>query len=342
MLFGKKKQDENEEVTDNKLMGADVETEEGFAMGIRALYTLQDTEDLVVVGRVEGTVRVGDAVYISNPGEDDSYQFVTTVLGIETGPNTRVKEASGCQAALRVERASRYQTKPGSVVSTRTCSEKSVHQAYITALGDAYATAFYGYAELWVLLPVTLVTGFMFTGFTFEWAPELPFLRKYPVRREAVCIAAMAVLLFLCGTLSVMPVKTQVASMGHVLPKETEEILEEYVCDGIPEGEKVWLLAPDDIMAYARTYDGRICLPYGRFLWEKELSAYTYDSYAADTEELHGWVNGTLTGMDEVEISENYLSMCSSKEITVLVFEKERLTADGLAEALDKQDSYRS
>lgn len=204
-----------------------------------------------------------------------------------------------------------------------------------------YATAFYGYAELWVLLPVTLVTGFMFTGFTFEWAPELPFLRKYPVRREAVCIAAMAVLLFLCGTLSVMPVKTQVASMGHVLPKETEEILEEYVCDGIPEGEKVWLLAPDDIMAYARIYDGRICLPYGRFLWEKELSAYTYDSYAADTEELHGWVNGTLTGMDEVEISENYLSMCSSKEITVLVFEKERLTTDGLAEALDKQDSYR-
>ncbi len=51
-----------------------------------------------------------------------------------------------------------------------------------------YATAFYGYAELWVLLPITLVTGFMLTGFTFEWAPELPFLRKYPVRREAVCI----------------------------------------------------------------------------------------------------------------------------------------------------------
>ena len=161
MLFGKKKQDENEEVKDKKLMGADEETtekaalhraegagesaegqetEEGFAMGIRALYTLQDTEDLVVVGRVEGTVRVGDAVYISNPGEDDSYQFVTTVLGIETGPNTRVKEASGCQAALRVERASRYQTKPGSVVSTRSRSKKSVHQAYITALGDAYVT----------------------------------------------------------------------------------------------------------------------------------------------------------------------------------------------------------
>ena len=76
-------------------------------------------------------------------------------------------------------------------------------------------------------------------------------------------------------------------------------------------------------------------------MWEKELSAYTYDSYAADTKELHGWVNGTLIGMDEVEISENYLSMCSSKEITVLIFEKERLTADGLAEALEKQDSYR-
>lgn len=204
-----------------------------------------------------------------------------------------------------------------------------------------YATAFYGYAELWVLLPVTLVIGFMLTYFIFEWAPELPFLKKYPMRREAVCIAATAVLLFLCGTLSVMPVKTQMASAGHVLPKETEEILQQYVCEDIPEGEKVWLLAPDDIMAYARTYDGRICLPYGRFLWEKELSAYTYDSYAADAEELHGWVNGTLIGMDEVEISENYLSMCSSKEITVLIFEKERLNADGLAEALDKQDSYR-
>lgn len=204
-----------------------------------------------------------------------------------------------------------------------------------------YETAFYGYAQLYVLLPVTLITAFLFTYFIFEWSPELPFFKTYPLRREAFCILLTALLLFLCGTLSLAPVKTETVDPGHVFPKETEEILDEYVCGGLAAGEKVWLLAPDEIMETARAYDGRICLPYGRFLWEKELSAYTYDSYAADTMELHDWLNGTLIGMDEVEISENYLSMCTSKDIDVLIFEKERLAEGNLSEALTRQDSYR-
>ena len=56
---------------------------------------------------------------------------------------------------------------------------------------------------------------------------------------------------------------------------------------------------------------------------------------------MHDWVNGTLIGMDEIEISENYLSICTSRDFHILIFEKERLQKGSLSEALDKQDSYR-
>ena len=69
-------------------------------MGLKDLFFRKDAktvqESLVVTGRVKGTIRVGDAVYISNPGEDNDNTFLTTIVGIETAPNVMAKVASDC------------------------------------------------------------------------------------------------------------------------------------------------------------------------------------------------------------------------------------------------------
>lgn len=41
-----------------------------FVMGVQDKFGQEGTRDLVVVGKVAGTVRKGDAVYVSNFGDD--------------------------------------------------------------------------------------------------------------------------------------------------------------------------------------------------------------------------------------------------------------------------------
>ncbi|MGN1204720.1 MAG: hypothetical protein ACI4SA_06640 [Lachnospiraceae bacterium] len=206
-----------------------------------------------------------------------------------------------------------------------------------------YQTAYYGYADLWLLLPVTLLIAYMLTITLPVCLNDIPVLKKMTESgkrslAEVICIFMMMVLLFLCGTMKLAEEKTQRTDYGDVFPAETEEVLHRLP---LAEGETLTVLAPDEIAGYLRSCDGRILLPYGRFLWEEELNAYTYDTYAADVKEMHDWVNGTLIGMDEIEISENYLSICTSRDFHILIFEKERLQKGSLSEALDKQDSYR-
>ncbi|MGN1204936.1 MAG: SseB family protein [Lachnospiraceae bacterium] len=145
-MFGRKRKEENaenvteENKTDKNTAGETeaCERKSGFVLGVRGIYALPDSDDLMVIGKAEGTVKQGDAVFLSNLGEDDGYLFVSTVLGIEKAAREKVTEACDCQVALRVERASRYPVKPGTVVFSKDRTTKEVHPAYIAALGDAY------------------------------------------------------------------------------------------------------------------------------------------------------------------------------------------------------------
>lgn len=106
-------------------------------------FKLRESKDIVVVGRVtEGTLHVGDAVYVTNPGDADSATTLTTVISLErpTGPNTyeQLKEATAVNVAVKLENMADAGLKPGSVVYTRTATVAQVHSAYINAIGDAY------------------------------------------------------------------------------------------------------------------------------------------------------------------------------------------------------------
>lgn len=206
-----------------------------------------------------------------------------------------------------------------------------------------YQTSYYAYSELWLLLPATLLPAYLFTISVPACIEEIPAFRKLSAAKkrgaaEAICILIVGILLFLCGTMHLAQEKTERTAYGDVLPAETGEVVQKLP---LKKGESLIVLAPDEIAKYLRICDGRIELPYGRFLTEEELRAYTYDTYAADTGEMHDWVNGTLSGMEETEISENYFSICASKEYTVLIFDKERAQEESFAEALKKQESYR-
>lgn len=111
-----------------------------FVLGIQDIFALQNCDDVIVVGRLKGKVTVGDAVYISDMGDDDAQIFLTTILGIETGPGISAKEASDCHVGLKIEKGKLHHLKRGMVLHTRDQSIAEVHNAYINALGDAYVT----------------------------------------------------------------------------------------------------------------------------------------------------------------------------------------------------------
>lgn len=143
-LFRKK---ENKQVAEQKNVkdfklneesSADQKSVSGsFVYGVQDTYKLLDSNDLVVVGRVKGTVYPGMAVYVSNFGDDNGSILLTTVLGLEINQSP-VDIATNCLVALKLEAGQKIDIKTGSIVHTRDISTKEVHDAYISAIGDVY------------------------------------------------------------------------------------------------------------------------------------------------------------------------------------------------------------
>ena len=111
--------------------------EESFVYGVEDVFRLKDSNDLVVVGIVKGTVKPGMAVYVSNIGDDNNVTLLTTVQGLEI-QGKPVETATDCPVALRLQMGNKSNIKIGSVVFTRNRSVSDVHQAYINAIGNAY------------------------------------------------------------------------------------------------------------------------------------------------------------------------------------------------------------
>ena len=110
-----------------------------FVMGVEDTFALQGSEDLVAVGFVRGAVHAGDAVYVSNFGDDDGDILLTTVLSIEKGRGRPAARAADCSAALRLAHAAKANVKCGTVLYTRGCAVRDVHNAYVGALRSALA-----------------------------------------------------------------------------------------------------------------------------------------------------------------------------------------------------------
>ena len=108
-----------------------------FVYGVQDIIKLPNSNDLVVVGRVKGTVNPGMAVYVSNFGDDSGSILVTTVLGLEINQRP-VNTAADCLVALKLEAGQNVDIKIGSVVHTKNISTNEVYDAYISAIGDVY------------------------------------------------------------------------------------------------------------------------------------------------------------------------------------------------------------
>ena len=110
-----------------------------FVMGVQDKFGQEGTRDLVVVGKVAGTVRKGDAVYVSNFGDDSGEVLVSMVLGIESSADQPANSITDSRAALKIAGAAGTGVKCGTVVYTREASIAKVHDAYVRALADVFA-----------------------------------------------------------------------------------------------------------------------------------------------------------------------------------------------------------
>lgn len=109
-----------------------------FLFGVHDIFPLKKSHDLIVAGVVKGTVHVGDAVYISNPGSDEDGLFLTTVDRITISSKVTVKVATDCIVCLLINNGTMYHIRKSSVLYTREQSAKDVHDTYINTLRDVF------------------------------------------------------------------------------------------------------------------------------------------------------------------------------------------------------------
>lgn len=109
-----------------------------FILGVLDVFSLKESPDYIVAGRVKGTVHKGDTMYLSNPGTDDDSKIEVTVTAIETGPGVAALQAADCDVALRVENGSRYPLRKGTVLFTEDQSDSDIHTVYTNTLGDVF------------------------------------------------------------------------------------------------------------------------------------------------------------------------------------------------------------
>ena len=127
--------------TDNVTETVRITSDGSFVYGVQELYYLRRSNEVVVTGRMRGTVKPGMKVYVTNFGLDEGESVLTTVRGIEMEENAGDGQASSQMAlklAAQQESGESVEIRVGSVIHTQDISAKAVHDAYIAAIGDVY------------------------------------------------------------------------------------------------------------------------------------------------------------------------------------------------------------
>lgn len=138
-MFGfNRKGKENNFEQENTEEHSQAEEKPSFILGVLDVFSLKDSPDFIVVGRVKGTVHKGDTVYLSNPGTDDDRRIAAVVTALETGPGAAALQAADCDVALRIKNGSRYPLRKGTVLFTEDKSDNDIHTVYINTLGDVF------------------------------------------------------------------------------------------------------------------------------------------------------------------------------------------------------------
>lgn len=108
-----------------------------FVMGVLGVKPVTGTENLAVTGNIKGNVEANMIIAAINFGDDNKNAVMTTVTGIQIDEQM-ADSATDCNATLILEDARELDIGIGTVLYTRDMSEDSIHDAYVSALGDAY------------------------------------------------------------------------------------------------------------------------------------------------------------------------------------------------------------
>lgn len=97
-----------------------------------------DSEDLVVIGRVTGTIHVGDEVVITNLGSDNDIPAKTVISALEDAKKGQVKKASGENVVVTIKDGKKHNVYKGTVLHSEGVSEAKLRTAYLYAIINAF------------------------------------------------------------------------------------------------------------------------------------------------------------------------------------------------------------
>ncbi|MBE5874397.1 MAG: hypothetical protein E7287_08320 [Lachnospiraceae bacterium] len=149
------------------------------------------------------------------------------------------------------------------------------------ALLMQYQTRFYDYQWIWTYVPVTAMIAFGSTVFLCDFWENC----KRGRMQKAIVTVALFVVLVMCGRMGGETYKAESVTKPR---QDVEQLLEDI--SEKREGD-ICLLAPEEVLTYARGIRGDIQLYYGRNMWDKSLNAYSYDNmYPREKEICHQWM----------------------------------------------------
>ena len=102
------------------------------------LPTPNDSEDLVVIGLVRGTIHVGDEVIITNLGSDNDKSAKAVISALEDANKGQVKKASGDNVVVTIKDGKKHNVYKGTVLHSEGVSEDKLRASYLYAIINAF------------------------------------------------------------------------------------------------------------------------------------------------------------------------------------------------------------
>ena len=102
------------------------------------LPTPNDSEDLVVIGLVRGTIHVGDEVIITNLGSDNDKAAKAVISALEDANKGQVKKASGDNVVVTIKDGKKHNVYKGTVLHSEGVSEDKLRASYLYAIINAF------------------------------------------------------------------------------------------------------------------------------------------------------------------------------------------------------------
>ncbi|MDR0949842.1 MAG: hypothetical protein LBM69_10055, partial [Lachnospiraceae bacterium] len=198
-----------------------------------------------------------------------------------------------------------------------------------------YQTPFYPYVWIFSLAPMTAILAA--TGVKL-YTPLLTGKDKIP--QKLTFVAFGIALVVLCGTAGRSMTEGAKTDLLDIRAEETLLVLDEFQKEG--NTQTICLLAPKEIMGWARILDASVTVPYGRNIWIPQLNGYSYDQYDEDTYTLFEWVE-SLADADQWsdEAAKQALEVAIEKGVNRIVLPDylqescEQLVMDILAQLLN-------